>query len=431
MGQNVAQRFGSWLARLALAGALVAPVLAMQAPGDAPVYRVRDNGTTGIQFYFFWSQRCPHCLAARPFVERLPQEFPQLQLRAYEVSGNPANAALYVTLARSLGQEAVSVPAFLFCGEMHVGYESEATTGAALRARLKACAAQPEPGAGRAPPVAPLDLPWFGRVDLEATSLPLVTLMLAGLDAFNPCAFFVLLFLLSLMVHARSRSRMALVGGLFVLISGLVYFLFMAAWLNVFLWLGELRGVTLIAGALAIGIGALNIKDYFWFGRGPSLSIPEYARPGLFARMRGLLAATRLWPMLVGTALLAIAANSYELLCTAGFPMVYTRLLTLHALAPGGYYAYLALYNLIYILPLAGIVALFVWTLGARKLSEHQGRVLKLMSGTMMALLGALLLLAPARLVEAGVAAVLLLTALALVALIEGLRRWRVRRHQS
>jgi hypothetical protein len=74
---------------------------------------------------------------------------------------------------------------------------------------------------------------------------------LAGLDAFNPCAFFVLLFLLSLPVHAGSRGRMMAVGGTFVAISGLVYFAFMTAWLNVFRWLGPLRGVTIVAGLVA------------------------------------------------------------------------------------------------------------------------------------------------------------------------------------
>jgi hypothetical protein len=97
-----------------------------------------------------------------------------------------------------------------------------------------------------------------------------LTVVLAGLDAFNPCAFFVLLFLLSLLVHAHDRRRMLLIGGVFVFFSGLIYFVFMAAWLNVcFCWLGELRFMTLLAGLLAVSIGGLNVKDFFGlFGRG-------------------------------------------------------------------------------------------------------------------------------------------------------------------
>jgi uncharacterized membrane protein HdeD (DUF308 family) len=99
--------------------------------------------------------------------------------------------------------------------------------------------------------------------------------------------------------------------------------------------------------------------------------------------------------MVAATVFLAIAANFYELLCTAGFPMVYTRLLTLSELPPAGHYLYLALYNLIYVVPLGLIVLAFVRSMGARKLTEREGRLLKLLSGAMMLELGTLLLVAP------------------------------------
>jgi uncharacterized membrane protein HdeD (DUF308 family) len=108
-----------------------------------------------------------------------------------------------------------------------------------------------------------------------------------------------------------------------------------------------------------------------------------------------------------------VAANFYELLCTAGFPMVYTRILTLHSLSQGVYYLYLLFYNTIYVVPLAAIVLLFVRTIGSRKLSEREGRLLKLLSGTMMLGLGALLVFAPERLNS-------LLIAVALIAVAVG-----------
>jgi hypothetical protein len=183
-----------------------------------------------------------------------------------------------------------------------------------------------------------------------------------------------------------------------VFFSGLVYLLFMDAWLNVFLVLGEVRAVTVVAGAVALVVGALNVKDFFWLGAGPSLSIPESAKPDLYRRVRGIVNAGRPAALVAGTVALALAANSYELLCTAGFPMVYTRILTLNGLSSWGYYGYLALYNLIYVVPLALIVTVFTVTLGARKLSEDEGRLLKLASGMMMLGLGALLLVAPEQL---------------------------------
>jgi len=248
----------------------------------------------------------------------------------------------------------------------------------------------------------------MGQLEAADFSLPALTLIIAGLDAFNPCAFFVLLFLLSLLVHARDRNKMLLVGGVFVFFSGLIYFLFMAAWLNVFLILEELRYVTLGAGIVAVAVALINIKDFFWFKAGVSLTIPDRAKPLLYQRMRNLVAAAR-WPsVLAGTAALAIVANAYELLCTAGFPMVYTRILTLRGLPALDYYLWLALYNLVYVVPLAVIVAVFTFTLGGRKLQEEEGRLLKLVSGNMMLGLGLTLLFAPQWLDNLGATALLL-----------------------
>jgi hypothetical protein len=262
-------------------------------------------------------------------------------------------------------------------------------------------------------------------------SLPLFTVAVAGLDAFNPCAFFVLLFLLSLLVHARSRWRMALVGGVFVVISGVMYFAFMAAWLNVFLVTGQLRWVTAAAGAIALTLALFNLKDYFFPGAGGSLSIPDSAKPGLFARMRKLTTGDALPTVLLGTVALAAVANSYELLCTAGFPLVFTRVLTLNDLGTTTYYGYLALYNVVYIVPLLAIVGVFVWTLGSRKLSESEGRFLKLMSGMMMLGLGLLLVFRP-ELLENMLAAVAILgVALAAAVTVTLLHRLRRRSRRA
>ena len=356
-----------------------------------------------VELHFFWSRGCPHCQAARPFVEALPGRLPWLRLHSLEV-GEPANGALYDRMAQAIGEDASSVPAFLFCGRMMVGFDAPETTGAELVAALEACRAGLGPGAPET-----LRVPVLGELHRDELSLPLLTLVIAGLDAFNPCAFFVLLFLLSLLVHARSRARILFVGGTFVLFSGLIYFLFMAAWLHVFRWAGELRAVTVAAGFLAVGVAAINVKDYFLFRRGVSLSIPEAAKPGLFQRMRGLLRADSLPAMTAGTVVLAVAANSYELLCTAGFPMVYTRILTLSEVGPAAHFGWLAAYNVVYVLPLLAIVLVFTWTLGGRKLGEAEGRLLKLVSGLMMFGLGLLLLFAPGLLSNPWAAALLLL----------------------
>ncbi len=374
-----------------------------------------DSGETRVQLYFFWSQNCPHCLRAVPFIDSIKREHAWLEVHSAEVSQDRHNLERYIQMASSLGQDASSVPAFFICGQMITGYDSAQGVGQQLLDIASACRESPASVLSAADNKELL-LPFIGSVDTQSNSLLMFTLIIAGMDSFNPCAFFVLLFLLSLMVHARSRTRMLLIGTTFVGISALIYFMFMAAWLNLFIMIGTIPAITLVAGMIAIVIGVINTKDYFLFRQGPSLSIPESAKPTLFRRMRELLKADNITTMLVGTATLAVAANSYELLCTAGFPMVYTRLLTLNELSNLQHYAYLVLYNFIYIIPLMVIVLVFSFTLGAYKLSEQQGRFLKLLSGLMMLGLGTVMLLAPNVLVSAVWPGLLLLLSALVVA---------------
>jgi len=371
-----------------------------EAAAESLWHSKKPTGEVQVNLHFFWSETCPHCAKAQGFMGPLGRERPWLRIRSHEVTASPANRELFALLAASLGEQVRGVPAFFLCGQMVVGFDDAAGSGAILAALADDCHARleqemPIEEAAGDTGSRHVQLPFMGGVDVGQLSLPALTLVLAGVDAFNPCAFFVLLFLLSLLVHARSRARMLLIGGIFVLFSGLLYFVFMAAWLNLFLVLEGIRAVTMIAGLIAVGLALVNIKDFFLFKQGLSLSIPEAAKPGLFVRMRGLLSADNLPALLTGTVTLAIAANTYELLCTSGFPLVYTRALTLSNLSTPSYYVYLAFYNAIYVLPLLVIVLTFTLTLGSRKLTEMQGRVLKLLSGLMMLGLGLVLLVAP------------------------------------
>jgi thiol-disulfide isomerase/thioredoxin len=399
---------------------------------EAPWFGRDAAGQATVRLYFFWTETCPHCRKAQPFVDGLSQEFPWLEVRSVPLrEDRPKNVLLFLQMTEALGESSPGVPAFLSCGRAVIGFASAESTGAALRQALVAChdsvGALSPPAAA---PVAeePIRLPIFGAVDPQSISLPLFTVMIAAVDAFNPCAFFVLMFLMSLLTHARDRQRMAIIGGLFVLTSGVLYFAFMAAWLNVFLVLGEVRWVTAIAALIALALAAINIKDFFWLGRGVSLSIPAAAKPGLYARMRAL-SVTESWPALVvGTVTLAVAANTYELLCTAGFPMLFTRVLTLRQISPSASYLYLALYNVIYVIPLLAIATAFLVTLGPRKLQEREGRILKLLSGLMMLGLGLALLLGPEWLSDIRVAAGIIVSAAVATAIIVRLERLRTQR---
>jgi len=382
---------------------LFSSVTSLYAQEDQLWYGKDVNNQPVIHLYFFWSEQCPHCQHALPDIVEIDKQYPWLKLHSLELTKNSQHVRTYIDMAASFGNDARSVPTFMFCGNLISGYDDKETTGKLLREYFQACYQFVQDVNPDNKTVFNLDknklntlyFPFLGEVSTEDYSLPMLTFFIAGMDAFNPCAFFVLLFLLSMMVHAQSRARMALIGGVFVFFSGGIYFLFMAAWLNLFIYLGELRLVTLIAGMIAIVIALMNIKDYFWFKKGMSLSLSDNAKPKIFDRIRNLLRLDSIITVLFATIVLAIVANSYELLCTAGFPMVYTRILTLKALELESYYLYLLLYNVIYVLPLLAIVILFTIKLGSRKLSKNEGVILKLLSGVMMFLLGSFLVVSP------------------------------------
>ena len=240
-----------------------------------------------------------------------------------------------------------------------------------------------------------ISVPFFGEVDPGEISLPLLTVIVGGLDGFNPCAIWVLCFLLTLLIYVRNRRRMLIVGSIFVFTSALVYFLFMTAWLNFFLIIGYVDTVRILIAIVAVTAGIVNMKDFFFFKKGISLTIPESKKPGLIKKMRTLIKEESTVPLVIGTVALAFFANLIELLCSAGFPAIYTRILTLNALPRITYYLYLVAYNTVYVIPLFVIVMIFVFTMGKRRLTENQGRILKLVSGVMMLMLGLLLLLNP------------------------------------
>lgn len=246
-------------------------------------------------------------------------------------------------------------------------------------------------------------IPIFGEINIEETPLPVLTVIIGLADGFNPCAFFILTFLLAAMVAAASRKRILAVGGIFLFFSALIYFLFMSAWLNVFLLGAEIMLFTIFAGIVAVAAGIINVKDFFFFKKGVSLTLPKKDKLRMTERVNRLINRADSFKALVaGTIVIAITVNLYELICTLGFPIVYTRILTLQNLSGFEHYLYLVLYNIMYVVPLAVIVAVFSISLGSMKFGEEGVKNLKLISGLMILQLGASLLISPKMVENAG-----------------------------
>ena len=334
---------------------------------------------------------CPHCEAAKVFLGELRREQPSLRIVVHDIAENSVARQRLGMLAAERGITNIGVPTFLIGTELIIGFLSADTTGAEIRARLD----RHTQGAAPPPAVESIQTKWFGELRVGNLGLPLFTIVIGLLDGFNPCSMWVLIFMLSLLAGLDNRPKMLLIAGTFVAVEGIAYFAFMAAWLNMFLLIGLSRITELILGSIAGLVGVLNIKDFWAFRRGISLGIPEAAKPGLYARMRRILQAENILAALLGTVMLAVLVQAVELVCTAGLPALYTRILTMQQLERWVYYGYLALYNVAYMLDDVLVLTLGVITMSHYKLQEREGRWLKLISGIVMVGLSTVMIVKP------------------------------------
>jgi len=399
----------AWLVAIAIAlgfWLLPGPCRANPEPAAA------TTATGPVALELFTRTGCPRCAEAKSFLRTLSQEHPGLQVIERSIDADPTARHDLEQRWREAGVSAAGVPTFVVRGQVVVGFEDAQTTGELIK-RIIAATPREGPTSGPTPAgtcgiderqtacdepakkADEIDSKLLGPLSVSRLGLPLFTLALGLLDGFNPCAMWVLLFLLAMLAGQRDRTRLALTGGTFVIASGLVYYAFMAAWLNVFLIVGVSRTVQLALGLIALAIGAVNVKDFAAFQRGPSLSIPASAKPGIYARVRRVLRADTLAASMLGVAVLAVLVNFVELLCTAGFPALYTSVLARQELSAWTRAAYLGLYNVAYVADDALMVSIAVITLSRRRLSETAGRWLKLTSGIVMMALGLALLLVP------------------------------------
>lgn len=355
-----------------------------------------DKGQERPTLEVFVREGCPHCTEAKTFLHEFSKQRPWLKIILRPVDEDPAAREALMEISRQAGLWPPGVPAFVYQKRILVGFSNSQQSGPELAAFI---GENPDPTASESKDAAltsgSVHAGIFGTLSIARLGLPLFTLAVGLLDGINPCAMWVLLFLLSLLVHLHDRRRMLLIAGTFVMVSAMLYYAFMAAWLNIFMAVGLSAAVRLGLALLALFIAAINIKDFFVFKAGLSLSIPESAKFRLYARIREVVQARSLALALMGCAVLAVVVNFIELLCTAGLPAMYTAVLAEQPLSPAAHYGYLGLYMLGYIADDSIMVGTAVIALSSQKLTENTGRWLKLVSGLVMLVLGMIMLMRP------------------------------------
>jgi cytochrome c biogenesis protein CcdA/thiol-disulfide isomerase/thioredoxin len=377
--------------------------------------------------YFFWGDGCPHCAAAEPFLDELANRYPTLEIRKYEVWYDADNRELLQEVAAAYGVNVGGVPAMFIGDAMWEGFADSLRIN--IENQVGLCVNfgcdspyQPQQGSSTLTPTsAPntststttasttpaatsnqlattdntLTLPLLGTINLSAQPLLLTTSLIALVDGFNPCSLWVLSLLLAMVIHAGSRRKVFAVGATFLFVTASMYGLFIVGVFSTLSYVGYLRSVQIAVAVLALGFAAINIKDYWAFKRGFSLTINDSHKPKLYKQMRNVMAARGSTLAMIGTtAAMALGVTLVELPCTAGFPVIWSGIVS-GQVTTTGFAGLLAVYLLIYLLDELLVFGTVVVTLKVSRFEEKHGRILKLIGGMVMLALGVGMLGAP------------------------------------
>lgn len=398
---------GAFLPAVALA--LIFPQRAFRTPSAAlPPAETRGD------IVAFVSENCPHCTTFKAFATAQ-----KWNVELHEITQR-SSQELFARVQERAPSLQQGVPTIVVNGHVIQGYKDDVTTGVRIGTLLQAMKDRPDDALSfveflESPQHVNVettegtctdgctvnlneyifDVPLIGPVDLTRLSLPMLSVLMGFLDGFNPCAMWVLITLLTLLIATHDPKKIWMIGGTFLLVSGAMYYLFIAAWLNAFLIVGFNVWVQKIIGIVAIGGGAF----YFYeaFGKDPNACAVTDAqqKKRIIDRMRDILHKSA-WPaMLLGVAVLAVSVNTIELVCTAGLPAVFTQILAFNEISALARYLYIGLYILLYMIDDVAIFAIAVWTLQATGLTHRYARLTLVVGGFLMYALGFLLIFAP------------------------------------
>jgi hypothetical protein len=351
----------------------------------AQEYKTNGNDNNPV-LYYFWGH-CPVCSKPEDHVG-LFDDYP-VKVEIYEVFYDQEGRRIYDQFRNSLGIEHFGFPTLVFEDRYWLGF-SDTVQGEIITAIELSLT-----GGSAVETQNVISLPIYGEVDLVVAPVLLTTVIIASLDGFNPCSLFVLTFLLAIIVHSASRKRILLVGITFLIVTAAVYGFFILGVLNIMLFAARLFWIRNLVAAVVIFLGMVSIKDFLFQKKGISFSIPDHYKGKFYSQVRNIFYTDAILPTILATTVMALGIALVELPCTAGFPFIWSSIVSGMDLPMIHFFFLFAVYLFFYLLIELIIFLMAVIRMRSIKMTEEKGLFLKLIAGSMMLVLGLILLIRP------------------------------------
>ena len=376
-----------------------------------------DTDKNLVNIYLFHSNTCPHCQEEIKTLEEFLKEYDNIKIYKYEISDD-ANLKLLDEVSKLYDTQVSGVP-FTIIGDKYFKGFSYENYYARFRASIDYYSSHGytdrvgEYIGGIPLPTYEVDtdsdidryiddatsykISIFGKeISLKNLTLPVISVLIGLVDGFNPCAMWVLLFLISMLIGMKDKRKMLILGVTFLLTSALVYLLFMLAWLNAATLLLAVKWVRIGIGLIALIGGLINLRSYIRHRKDNGCDvIDEKKRNKIFDKIKKFTHEKNLWLALFGAMALAISVNIVELACSAGLPVMFIQILSMNNPVLIEKIAYIGLYMIAFLLDDLIVFIIAIKTMELTGFSTKYGKISKLVGGILLLLIGILMILKP------------------------------------
>ena len=341
-----------------------------------------------INLYLFHSRDCSHCAAERKWLKGIKKDYKDyLNVYEYEVTYDEDNAILMSEVCNKLSASIDSVPFTIIGNDYYTGFSE--TTASIIENKIKEYSElENNPNE--------IKLPLLGKINMHNISIPLVAIILGFIDGFNPCAMWILLFLINMLLNVNNKKKRWILGLTFLIVSGLVYFISMLG-INLVLGIATVNWMKKIIAIFILIAGFLNIRKYIKTRKEVSgcTIVDDKKRKKLITRIKKTINNKSFILSLIGIVLLAASVNLIELACSLGFPVIFTEILSINNVIGLTKIIYLLIYILFYMIDDIVVFSISMFTLEATGITNKYSKLCTLISGLIMILIGLLLVFKP------------------------------------